>query len=435
MPRLPIICLVGGGFSTQNFGVSALTLGILRSLLRSWPEVKFILVDYGKGAELESIKLRIEGKELEVEKILFRFSKKFLLRNNIIRVLLITLFIRMIPIQPLRKVFLKSCLSLRKMASADLICSIAGGDSFSNLYGFRQLLYVSLPVVLGLWLNKPVVLLPQTYGPFKGKLAKILAKYIFRRAKLIYSRDQESLKVVEGLIGSIKNHTRFGYDMGFALETLPPESKIIKKIEEMKLKGSLVGLNVSGLLFMERYRRTNMFRLKVNYKRLINNLLQNLIFQKGLQVILIPHVWGKEVDSESDEAACKRIYLEAKDKYRGSLHYLHESFTPHTIKYVIGQCDFFIGSRMHACIAALSQYVPTIALAYSQKFAGVLKSIDLGELVIDLRKIDEKGVQTKVDELITRKHTIRQQLRMSIPKICESVLNLFSGEDIKQLIH
>ena len=46
-------------------------------------------------------------------------------------------------------------------------------------------------------------------------------------------------------------------------------------------------------------------------------------------------------------------------------------------KAVIGQCDFFIGSRMHACIAALSQGVPCVGVAYSMKFAGVFDTVGM----------------------------------------------------------
>jgi polysaccharide pyruvyl transferase WcaK-like protein len=40
---------------------------------------------------------------------------------------------------------------------------------------------------------------------------------------------------------------------------------------------------------------------------------------------------------------------------------------------------------MHACIAALSQCVPALGLAYSNKFSGVFETIGVGSLVIDLR--------------------------------------------------
>lgn len=71
------------------------------------------------------------------------------------------------------------------------------------------------------------------------------------------------------------------------------------------------------------------------------------------------------------------------------------------IKGIIGCFDFFIGSRMHACIAAISQKVPTAAVAYSKKFNGVFESIGLGHMVVDARLLD-------MDEAINRIITLHQ---------------------------
>jgi len=38
-------------------------------------------------------------------------------------------------------------------------------------------------------------------------------------------------------------------------------------------------------------------------------------------------------------------------------------YGPSETKFLIGHCDFFVGARMHACIAAVSQYVPAVTLA------------------------------------------------------------------------
>jgi polysaccharide pyruvyl transferase WcaK-like protein len=66
-----------------------------------------------------------------------------------------------------------------------------------------------------------------------------------------------------------------------------------------------------------------------------------------------------------------------------------KKYNAYEIKGIIGLCDFFIGSRMHSCIAALSQGIPTIGVAYSKKFIGIFNSVDLGTYVIDARLYDE----------------------------------------------
>jgi polysaccharide pyruvyl transferase WcaK-like protein len=51
-------------------------------------------------------------------------------------------------------------------------------------------------------------------------------------------------------------------------------------------------------------------------------------------------------------------------------------------------CGFFIGSRMHACLAAISQCVPTVSIAYSSKFITVMKTFSMGHYVADPRTMN-----------------------------------------------
>src|SRR5207302_7263774 len=133
----------------------------------------------------------------------------------------------------------------------------------------------------------------------------------------------------------------------------------------------LVGLNVSGLLNYGGYSGKNMFGLKIDYAAMIRTLLAYLIVEKGARVVLVPHVHGtpgRSGDFEGDQRVCSQLYEEMKYKYPGKLFVVQEIRTTPEIKYVIGHCDLFIGSRMHACIAALSLKVPAVALSYTDEF-------------------------------------------------------------------
>ncbi len=64
---------------------------------------------------------------------------------------------------------------------------------------------------------------------------------------------------------------------------------------------------------------------------------------------------------------------------------VEDEYSPAQLKGIIGQCDFFAGSRLHACIAALSQGIPTVGIAYSDKFAGVFAAVGATDAVVDAR--------------------------------------------------
>jgi colanic acid/amylovoran biosynthesis protein WcaK/AmsJ len=72
---------------------------------------------------------------------------------------------------------------------------------------------------------------------------------------------------------------------------------------------------------------------------------------------------------------------------------------------------------MHACIAALSQGVPAVAISYSDKFAGVLETIGMTEAVADPRKLDENQILQIIGEAFDRRESSRRHLLTVIPEV------------------
>ncbi|MCX6906473.1 MAG: polysaccharide pyruvyl transferase family protein [Verrucomicrobia bacterium] len=428
----PKAVLLGAGFATGNHGVGALASGTLKAFLCADADAQLAFLDYGREAAVSGD--RIGERVVEVETINLRFSKKPWQPNHIARLLLMAALLRLVPSCDARRKLAARNPWLRRIFDAQLHLSIAGGDSFSDIYGMQRLLYVVLPQVLVLWLGKPLVLLPQTYGPFESALARILARYVLKRAALIYSRDREGVEAARELVGKADARIQFAYDMGFALEPQPPADDVRQQLEAIKRNGLVVGFNVSGLLYMGGYNRSNMFGLQADYPCLVHALLEELIQKQGVQVLLVPHVFGGEENLESDEKACAQIHAEFGQRYAGRLHYLSGQFDQHEIKYIIGQCGFFLGSRMHACIAALSQCVPAVGLAYSRKFAGVLDSVGGGSRVVDLRGSNEAQVLDAVRKAFGQREVLRRQLEEKMPSIRESVLGLFSRDEVRRLL-
>lgn len=405
-------------------GVSALASGTITSARNSFPDADVFLLDYSR----EPASYQVQGPKgvMTVELVNIRFSKKFYLRNNIARLLATAIVARVLP-ERLRISMLSKNPYLKSVLDADIVASIAGGDSFSDIYGLPRLLYVALPQLLALQLKKPLVLLPQTLGPFKGTAAKFIAGYIMRNAAAVYSRDRTSFDEAGRLLGERREKLTFSHDMAFAMEPVRPEDS---RLTGLPVSGTTltVGLNVSGLLLMGGYSRNNMFGLKANYAELIKRIVLYFANEKKVNVVLVPHVFGEE--EESDVSACARVYEELKAECGGRLHLLSGRFNQHEIKHVIGRCDFFLGARMHACIAAVSQGVPAVCMAYSRKFAGVLESIKCGNLVVDMCAQDADQVMATIEHLYSTQPAVRSVLRETIPGVREGVLSLFASKSV-----
>ena len=227
------ILLLGAGFTTRNMGVWALASGAITSVLHVYPDAQINLLDY--HSRPLSYEVKHPGGTDSVQLINLRFSRKFWLPNNIARLLLTVLLVKMIPSQSLRNRLFTRNFWLRHIQKADIIGSIAGGDSFSDIYGFGRLIYVALPQLLVLLMGKPLVLLPQTIGPFKSPYGRTVARYILKRAWRIYSRNRKGLDKVPAIVASSSVQMYFCYDMGFALEPQIVEERIPRRLVKLDI--------------------------------------------------------------------------------------------------------------------------------------------------------------------------------------------------------
>lgn len=418
------ILLLGATFGTDNMGVGALTAGALTVLTRKYPDANIFFLDYGK--EPTTAVTEIEGKKISVALINLRFSWKVFLPNNVAYLLLVSLMLKFIS-NNLREKLIRNNQWLRAICGADLAVAVSGGDSFSDIYGLSRFFYVALPQLLVTILGNKLVLLPQTIGPFRGSLSKLVARLIINHAAFVFSRDYASVHEARTLL-KLKTDdpkVRFCYDLGFVVEPHRPRDIDLGGLKLSRVgKKLLVGLNISGLLFIGGYNQNNMFHLGVSYQELIDRIMAFLIEIKDANILLVPHVFGQHV--ESDTIAVDSIYMRLKNKYPEHLFCVRGIYNQNEIKYIIGLCDFFIGSRMHACIAALSQSIPAIGIAYSLKFLGVLDSIGVGNLVADSRKLTIEEMLDVLDNALKERNSIKKHLQKAMPFVKEKALNLMT---------
>lgn len=205
--------ILGASPFTGNKGVDALLSGTLESINRAGDEA--IIVDYAKNARQ---KYSHQSRHPCLKQLVaLRFSWEPNLPNGIFRLLTKVLLCRIVCSKRKQLSTFRNDPWLGPIFDASAAVAISGGDSFSDIYGFRRLLYISLPQALALALGKPLVVLPQTIGPFKAHWAKILAAFLLRSASNVYARDDESLQVANELIGKKGLSPQMSRDMAFAL--------------------------------------------------------------------------------------------------------------------------------------------------------------------------------------------------------------------------
>jgi polysaccharide pyruvyl transferase WcaK-like protein len=228
------------------------------------------------------------------------------------------------------------------------------------------------------------------------------------------------------MLGSNSNiPVRFCPDVAFMLDALKPEAPQIAPPLQQDTMRPLIGININGLMYNGGYTQENMFGLKFDYKKMALKMMVELLEQTNARLLLIPHTFGQFGSIESDPDASRDVINALPKEYKTRVHMVMDEYDQSEIKGIIGMCDFFIGSRMHACIAALSQGIPTAGIAYSHKFIGVFDSIGSGETVIDARALDMAAVIQKVMTAFENREVLSAETKETIAAAQQKIMATF----------
>ena len=245
------------------------------------------------------------------------------------------------------------------LATLDCMLDISAGDSFADIYGAKRFFWMWATKRMALLRGVPLLLSPQTIGPFTRQPYKRLAGGIMRNAVLTVARDPLSYDAIAEIAPSAKR--LLSADVAFRL---PFERRA--KAADGKAH---IGVNVSGLLWRQSG-GGNAYKLSYDYATMTTNLLDALVKRVDVVVHLITHVVDPERPDDSDGS----IADELAARYPAAIR-VPDFAGPSEAKSYISGLDMLIAARMHACIAAYSSGVPVVPVAYSRKFMGLFDEL------------------------------------------------------------
>jgi len=416
---------MGASLNTGNKGVSALCASLVKIIQHVRPDAEIVLLIGSRDAQPQELQMASGKVLLNVAN--YRLSPKASVHEHLLSIVLMACVHRIIPIEPIREKLIKAIPSLRAVHNADLVGEIRGGDSFSDIYGLRRLAIGVITDLIPLLLQKRLVLLPQTYGPYDTILGKLIARFLVSKSAQILSRDRKGCDIIQRLLGGKKRKkmVTFCPDVAFMLDSMQPDQPNIQPPLDKKQHVPLIGLNVNGLMYNGGYSRDNMFRLKFDYKGFANDLAITLLSETPAHLLMVPHTFGPPGNINSDIEACRDVLNAVSNKYKKRIHMVMQEYNQSEIKGIIKNCDFFVGSRMHACIAALSQGLPTIGVAYSRKFVGVFDSIEAANMVVDARTTDREAAIFKILRCFEKRNEIGVDVKKKVAEAQKIIIATF----------
>lgn len=321
-----------------------------------------------------------------------------------------------------KKILLRRSKFITQLKQCDVLFDIGEGDSFTDIYGIKRFVNLIGSKMAVLSVARPLILSPQTIGPFERKFGRWLASKVMRKCQKVYARDELSYNYLQSL--GLKSNTDLAIDVAFRL----PYHKLERSNSDHFIK---VGLNVSGLLYNGGYIGLNQFSLVADYPSLTHNLLNYFLNSENCQVHLISHVCPDNLPRDNDYSVCLALHREHSNTV------LVDKFSsPVDAKSYISSMDFFIGARMHACIAAFSSGVPVVPLSYSRKFNGLFLALEY-EFFGDCKTQDNESLLTLVQDCFERRAELqaRTVIGNAIADKRLGAYEQFVTETLKNLSH
>jgi len=304
--------------ASPNLGVRALGRGTATLARRVWPGAEIVFQNYGHRAkELPFGRIR----SLAKERVTGRLGMQ------------------------------------RWLGSFDLAIDTRSGDSFADIYGLRRLAVMSVVAELTAQAGVPLVLGPQTIGPFTTARGRMLARRSLRRATVTMARDLTS--------------ARLASELGHPVDVLTTDVVFALPVPQVEA-GRDILLNISGLLW-----NPNPHVDHEKYREAVSGVYRELT-AAGRTVSLLAHVLDSD-SADNDVPALREFAATTAPDVEIVLPADLDE-----VRAAVASAQLVIASRMHACLNALSVGVPAIPLAYSRKFDPLLSDLDW-QHTVDLR--------------------------------------------------
>ena len=302
-----------------------------------------------------------------------------------------------------RRTLASSSIYWNQLGELNCMLDISAGDSFADIYGMKRFLWMWGTKRMALARGVPLLLSPQTIGPFSGRVAKRLAAGVMRKARLTVARDPVSY----GIVGSLAPTAAraLSADVAFRL----PFERRVEPRGDGKL---LVGVNVSGLLWKQSEDATNRYGLSYSYHRMTLSLLDALAAREDVSIHLITHVVDPTRALDNDAPAVDGLVA----RYPGARR-VPDFPGPCEAKSYISGLDLLIAARMHACIAAFSSGVPVVPVAYSRKFMGLFDELLGYSHTLPPRGYDDDAAVAFVLDRLSRRDQLSRDVEAGLARV------------------
>lgn len=263
-------------------------------------------------------------------------------------------------------------------------CFIKGGgflhDYSGGLIGLYTMYYQLFHIKLALHNKKRVLIMPNSFGPFKSYFSKMLVKRTLIKCDFVSARESISSN---GKTNGLGLNISLFPDLAFNLE-IDDKFNIEKYFNDNSLKISkknIVGITIRPYRFPN---SNNSIELYNKYKESYLKFAKYLV-GKGYMPMFVVHT--SSINKHEDDYECIKDIV-SKLPTKDYILINDSNLNCRQIKKLYSICKFIVGTRFHSVIFGISQEIPSISVTYGgNKGDGITRDIDGGKYAIKIKDL------------------------------------------------
>lgn len=290
--------------------------------------------------------------------------------------------------------------TLNALATADLVCASGGGylyDTPQRAGMWRYLTwdwYLLADMYVAIWLGRPLVLLPQSFGPIHSRWLRGGLQYVTRHAQHVYARESWSSAWLtrHGIAHTVAS------DLAWRMaQPLPPTHNTPA---------------VLGVTVIDWGAQYPGFMGQAAYEQLLCAVIHHYV-ARGWHVRIF--VQCQDHNPAWDDAiVAQRIATRI-----GHAAVTHVPFIadPAQLQQAYAQLDRLLTTRLHAAILRMACMQPCVVLAYLPKATGIMHDLGLARWCLDMTTHKVADIVAALDSSAAQRPLLQQ--RQYIPTVFE----------------
>jgi colanic acid/amylovoran biosynthesis protein len=317
--------------------------------------------------------------------------------------------IRLMPRTPERRQL------MRAYYDADVVVVIGGGHLYARHAANIAFIWLWLGIALAVLMRKPLVLLPQSFGPLPGTLQRSMLRWLLSQSALVVAREYRSL----GLLAEIGLRRRVLVlpDLAFSRA-----SAAITDLSSGLVQRS-AGRPLVGLTLMDWQGQNPRFHNQPSYEDSILCLMRHAREHYSADIVLFAQCTGPTA-AQDDRRIARRVMAAAQSQGIAGVTLIDAVLSPEALQAAYAQLDLLVATRMHSAIFALSANVPTLVIGYLHKSVGIMEMLGLERHALDIDTIDATMLCGSFDALWVERAWVRQRLAGRIPAMQQTLQHL-----------